>query len=235
MAPSGIEEILKLLSRKELSDEERAILQKKIKGILQKALRSIPNPSLKRQLARIYGEDFMEELTQEFLLKLYSTLSLFQSKDSLSETYLVKMARNMILFLLAKERVSLHSEHFSTLSPANPDREEEEIEYFDRISGIQFVNDYLKDFIIEGVWQALKNSLTEKEWEALCFYLYKIENREVAGISQREKNTLYKRWERLKPKLRNILALYLENTEDHYNYWQEIVEKIRSEFCKKSD
>lgn len=232
MLNQGCEEFLRLLNRDNLTPTELKFLQKKAKQILRKAIGQ--NPSIRQSLQKIFGEDYLEDLVQEFLFRLYRFSPYLKTKETLSEAYFVKIAKNVIYYYLAKERVTLSSEGVSTFGQANPESDEG-ILPIDRVVSISYVEDYLREFIVESVLHTIKSCLTDKELEALCFYLMESEGRDALVISPRRRNTIYKRWERLKPKLKNILSPYLENEEDPCSYWQEIVERIRSEVCSGID
>uniref|UniRef100_A0A832LW83 Sigma-70 family RNA polymerase sigma factor n=1 Tax=Caldimicrobium thiodismutans TaxID=1653476 RepID=A0A832LW83_9BACT len=231
MSTLKVKEFLQLLFEKPLEDEKKELINIKTKQILQKALKSFPNPLVYDSLTKLYGQDFMEDLTQEFLLKLYQNIPKLIEKKDLSEAYLVKSAKNLIYYLLAKGKTHVQKEGPIIEDPS--DEELDEIWNPAKEIRLSYVNDYLKSFIIEGIWLTLKRNLTPKDWEALCFYLKELSGSGTKGLSQREKNAYYKRWERLKPKLRNLLALYFEHDQEAYNYWGEIVERIKSEFCNK--
>lgn len=181
-----VEKLLKPLLKKDLSDEEKNFIDKRVRQILSEALKSIHNPIIFKALTRIYGQDFMEDLSQEFLLKLYHRVHFLQTKVLLTEAYLVKMAKNLIYYLLAKERILIISEEVPTLSSSDPESVEQVI-YFDHLVNISYVNDYLREFPLEGIIQALRNNLTEKEWMTLCYYLLEDEQRESLDLSKREK------------------------------------------------
>jgi len=181
-----VEKLLKPLLKKDLSDEEKNFIDKRVRQILSEALKSIHNPFIFKALTRIYGQDFMKDLSQEFLLKLYHRVHFLQTKVLLTEAYLVKMAKNLIYYLLAKERILIISEEVPTLSSSDPESVEQVI-YFDHLVNISYVNDYLRVFPLEGIIQALRNNLTEKEWMTLCYYLLEDEQRESLDLSKREK------------------------------------------------
>lgn len=181
-----VEKLLKPLLKKDLSDEEKNFIDKRVRQILSEALKSIHNLFIFKALTRIYGQDFMKDLSQEFLLKLYHRVHFLQTKVLLTEAYLVKMAKNLIYYLLAKERILIISEEVPTLSSSDPESVEQVI-YFDHLVNISYVNDYLRVFPLEGIIQALRNNLTEKEWMTLCYYLLEDEQRESLDLSKREK------------------------------------------------
>lgn len=181
-----VEKLLKPLLKKDLSDEEKNFIDKRVRQILSEALKSIHNPFIFKASTRIYGQDFMKDLSQEFLLKLYHRVHFLQTKVLLTEAYLVKMAKNLIYYLLAKERILIISEEVPTLSSSDPESVEQVI-YFDHLVNISYVNDYLRVFPLEGIIQALRNNLIEKEWMTLCYYLLEDEQRESLDLSKREK------------------------------------------------
>lgn len=232
MSSKSIKELLRILYSRDLKDEEEKLLKRKIKKIITRVIDQ--NPHLHQSLIKIYGEAYIEDLTQEFFYKLYNIAPHIISKQTLSEAYFVKMAKNLIFYLFAKERVALHSEEISIIGSSNPD-DEEQILHLDSVVSANYVNEYFRDFIVESVIHTLKEKLTEKEWETFCFYIMKEEQRENLSLSLKRKNVIYKRWERLKPKLQNLLIPYLEDEADFPSYWQEIVERIRSEICSKFD
>lgn len=219
-------EVIELLKKKDLKPEEYEFLKTKCKKILQKALKSFYDHKIKLYFQKIYGSDYLEELVQEFLARLINNLEKFDHMETISEKYFITMAKNLILYELSLNKSVVKEE--SLVREASSIEEEPKI--IEKKEELSYTVDYLENLIIDYFIETIKREFTLKELETICFYLQQIFCDKKIELPLKEKNRLYKRWERLKPKLQNFFSY---NLEDVSCYIEKIFEKIWSEICKE--
>jgi hypothetical protein len=145
----------------------------------------------------------------------------------ISEKYLLITALNIIYFHLSSGFKIVEKEvNLDDLSLTQEEDKEQEI----RVEGLLppvFVN-FLEDSALNHLVLSLKEKLTKKELETLCWYVNKAYKQNPKEVKVSD-NALYKRWERLKPKLKKILGEeVLEGTSADKLFYA-----IKSEICDK--
>jgi len=210
------------LSQKELESFLRT-LKKLIKLVFNQAF----TPQIEKLFVKYYGSDYLEDLSQEVIKRLLLYKETLLKHDSINELYVMRMISNVIYFHLSSEFKLIEKEkNLEELLTDDPE-EKEEINFLESISPV-FVN-YLSGLKIQDHVVRLEEELNEKEKETLCLYLEKLLE-ETNNSRKKVKNLHYKRWERLKPKLKELLAdLDLEDQQEISGFW----EKVLSEICKK--
>jgi len=148
--------------------------------------------------------------------------------ETISEKYFITMAKNLILYELSLNKSVVKEE--SLVREASSIEEEPKI--IEKKEELSYTVDYLENLIIDYFIETIKGEFTLKELETICFYLQQIFCDKKIELPLKEKNRLYKRWERLKPKLQNFFSY---NLEDVSCYIEKILEKIWSEICKEID
>ncbi len=222
--------LLKKLFEEQLNAEDFKKLSKKLKNILKKALNTFFDLKIKveKDFQKFYGDNYLDELTQEFILKLISSKDNLKKKRFIHENYLLFSARNLICYQINMIKESSEKEvKFSDLLSENDSEDEKDYLVEERIA--QYVEDYLETAKIQHIFNLIKENLSKKDLEVLCWYIYKNIYKENFSISAKE-STLYKRWERLKNKLKTIL-------EEDFSFEEipagKLFEQIKSEICEK--
>ena len=228
--------IIKLLSGK-LSYEEYNYLENFIKKILIETIKSLfaksNNYQIQKQLIRIYGDDYISCLVQEYILMLLSNKRHFLKLEYISEKYLKICAKNLIIYLLTKKETAICKQvcFHELINQKNDLLESEEEVRIEEIIASEVQMNYLDRLCLESLVDVLKKRLTDKEIETLCAYLEKILY-EKKGLEKSKRDVYYKRWERLKPKLQEIFQDYLQEL---LTSKEEGISLILSELCQKND
>lgn len=190
-----------------------------IEGKIKSFIRNfVISKKLEKGIKRILGDDYVEEIYSLFILKLLKNKDLLLSKKSISFSYLISIVKNVIFDFYRKRamnfEVSVQSLHYS-YEEGNLEEvifKQEPPEYYP-IEVYELFNKILKIF-------------DEKDKETLCYYLFKQFGEEFK-VKSLSKDALYKRWERLKKKLRENFG------EINLELWTAFVELYVSEVCKK--
>jgi DNA-directed RNA polymerase specialized sigma24 family protein len=223
--------ILKFL-RKEITQEEFIELQKLGLKFIKDFLKKEKNSTLERTLQKLYGSSYLEDLSQEFLLHLIKNRERLLSLNLLHKNYLITLTKNLLIKLLSKRESLKTKREFNfteILERLSYDDPEEQILIIESQS--PYVVDYLEDYYLEYAIITLREKLTPTELETLCLYLKKFWGEDIA-IPIRDRDKIYKRWERLKPKLRKIFG---EIDLVKENELKKFFQKIKSELCEQED
>ena len=189
--------------------------ESKIKGFIKNFVSS---KGLDETIRRIVGDDYVEEVYSVFTIKLFENKELILSKENVSFGYLTAMIKNAIMDIYRKRAMNYE---ISIQSLQNPDKE-------GNLEDVIITQEPPKYYPIEveELFNKILKLLDEKDKETLCYYISKQlgEEFEVKTLS---KDALYKRWERLKKKLRENLEEV--NTE----LWKAFIDLYMSEVCDK--
>lgn len=219
---------LKKLFKKHFSPEEFKEVSLRLKRIIKKAFNIYFSPQIEKNFQKYYGSNYLDDLTQEFILKLISNKNILEKKKFIHENYILSSARNLICYKLYIIKKSSEREiNFADLLPEDAPEDEENYIVEERIA--QYVVDYLEDLKLQHIFSIIKENLNRKDLETLCWYIYKDIYQEKFPIPVKV-NTLYKRWERLKIKLKKILGedLFFGKIPA-----EKLFERIKSEICEK--
>lgn len=226
--------IVKFLS-KELNKEEFNKLKRELQKILKAVLERLPVESsfykLEYYFTKYYGNDYLEVLTQEFLYQILANKKRFLSLNYVSKKYLEVCAKNLIFNLLSKEVSGITQElNYQDLifSESDPEDSQQEAR-IEEVIGPKVLINYLDKLSLETFVTVVRKELSKEELETLCLYLEGIFS-EKRALEKREKNLYYKRWERLKPKLRKLFENYFE---EFNGASREVFFILMSELCKK--
>ena len=189
--------------------------ENKIKGAI---VSFISREGLEQSIKRILGDNYLEDIYSTFILKLLSNKELILSKPKVSFSYLTSIIKNTVMDLYRKKSFA-YEVSVQSLQDTEDEGNLEEVIF--RIEA--------SDYTPLEVYELLKkviNILDDKDKETLCYYISKEvgEDFEVKSLS---KDALYKRWERLKKKLREILEGINEEL------WKSFVDLYVSEVCRK--
>lgn len=225
--------IIKLLSGN-LSHEEFKSLYNFIKNILTDTLENFSAKShyqLKNHLIKIYGNDYISVLIQEYFLMLLNNKRRFLELEYISNKYLKICAKNLINYLLSKKKTAISQqinfdEFMKHKNICIDSQDEVRIEEVVASEGEMY---YLDKLSLKSLVDILKKNLTDKEIETFCAYLEKIFYGK-RGIEKNKRDTYYKRWERLKPKLQKIFKDFLPELTA---LKKEGFSLIMSELCKR--
>lgn len=220
-------QIIEKLLNNQISSKEYQIFLKDLKRIFKQALKVYFTSNIEKLFHKYFGPDYLEVLASEFIFKIVSKKESFLNLSFINEKYLLTTAINIIYLYLSSEFKLVEKEvNLNDLSLTQEEDKEQEI----RVEGLLppvFVN-FLEDSALNHLVLSLKEKLTKKELETLCWYVnkaYKQNPKEVKASA----DTLYKRWERLKPKLKKIVGEeVLEGTSA-----DKIFYAIKSEICDK--
>ncbi|NPA39567.1 MAG: sigma-70 family RNA polymerase sigma factor [Thermodesulfobacteria bacterium] len=196
----------------------------KVKRLIKKTFKNHFTPEIEKLFQKYYGDTYIEDIFQEFLIRLIQTKDLILNLDFVHEKYLVKIIENLIYrqlssnFKFYNKKVSL--ENFPYV--------EEDVVATDAFPSYTY--DYTKRLKIVHWTNVLSKRLKKPEQEVLCCYLYKsFLNKEFP--TEFSSSAVYKRWERLKKKLKNVLGRELkdEGLEELKDFFEFYV----SEVCEK--
>jgi len=215
------------LLQNQLSQKEWESFSKTLKKLIKKVFNQAFTPQIEKLFVKYYGSDYLDDLSQEVIKRLLLYRETLLQHDSLNELYLIRMISNVIYFHLSSEFKLVEKERNLEEFVTNDPEEGEEINFLESISPV-FVN-FLSELKIQDLLVRLEEGLNEKEKETLCLYLEKLLE-ETKDSKKKIKNLHYKRWERLKPKLRELLADFdLDDPQEVSGFW----ERVLSEICKK--
>ncbi|MDW8095025.1 MAG: hypothetical protein RMI63_08415 [Caldimicrobium sp.] len=227
MSNVNYKELLIKLFSKSLSKEEYQSLERLLHGIIRKSLRYFKSSDLEPKLKKLYTSDYLKELTKDLLIRLFEKKDVLLKCREIKESYLLSMAKNLLLFKLTAEETIIKSIRLEEMKPLW-DKEGRE-DPLEKALNLSYQVDFLEEILIENCFQNLKKQLTTKELETLCWYLKKVfKSREEVNF--KKKMVHYKRWERLKPKLKKI---FLRDLEDFSEKYPLIFDRILSEICSK--
>ncbi|WP_461829005.1 sigma-70 family RNA polymerase sigma factor [Aquifex sp.] len=189
--------------------------ENKIKGAI---VSFVSREGLEQSIRRILGDNYLEDIYSTFVLKLLSNKELILSKPKVNFSYLTSMIKNTVMDLYRKKSFA-----YEVSVQSLQDTEEE-----GKLEEVIFRAE-TPDFTPLEVYELLRkviNLLDDKDKETLCYYIAKElgEDFEVKSLSR---DALYKRWERLKKKLREILE------EVNEELWKSFVDLYMSEVCRK--
>jgi len=219
-------QIEKLLQN-QLSQKEWESFLKTLQKLIKRVFNQAFTPQIEKLFIKYYGSDYLDDLSQEVIKRLLLYKETLLKLDFLNELYLMRTISNVIYLHLSSEFKLIEKEKNLEELATNDPEEGEEINFLESFSPV-FVN-YLCELKIQDLLVRLDEALNEKEKETLCLYLLKLYEK-AKGFSKKEMNLHYKRWERLKPKLKELLAdLDLEDQQEVSEFW----ERVLSEICKK--
>jgi hypothetical protein len=212
--------------KKQITPEEYEKILKEIKRSIKKTFKNFFEPQIEAHFKKFYGEDYLQVLAHELFLKFLASKEYFENLEYVNEKYISSCIKNIIYqHLTSKFKIVEKEINFDDIK-LEEDPEEEKINLEENLP--HYVVDYLETYRIYHIIEIFKEKLTQKEIETLCWYIYKhIYQKEI--VVETNKNTLYKRWERLKPKLRDIL---LENLDEEIPS-SRLFDLIMSEICEK--
>jgi len=220
--------IFPLLKKDKLPNSDFEEFKKSIKQLIRKVFCAAFSPQIEEMFKKAYGNGYLDDLFQEFLLRLFQTKDIILNLKFINEKYLFTIIQNIIYYHLSSGfRLIGKAKSFEELNPYS--EEEENIKTEERIASQAY--DYLKNLKIKHWFNELKNKLNEKDEETFCYYLFKWLLKKEMELKKINKNALYKRWERLKIKLQNILGAQLE--EEDLEEIKELFEVYMSEVCQK--
>ena len=220
-------QIIEKLFNNQISSKEYQTFLHVLKRIFKQALKVHFTTNIEKLFHKYFGPDYLEVLASELIFKIVSKKESFLNLSFINEKYLLTTAINIIYLYLSSEFKLVEKEvNLDDLSLTQEEDKEQEIKVEGLLSPI-FVN-FLEDSALNHLVLSLKEKLTKKELETLCWYLdkaYKQNPKELKASAE----ALYKRWERLKPKLRKILGEeVLEGTSADKLFYA-----IKSEICDK--
>jgi len=220
-------QIIEKLLNNQISSKEYQTFLNVLKRVFKQAFKVHFTTNIEKLFHKYYGPDYLEVLASEVVFKIVSKKESFLNLSFVHEKYLLSIAISIIYFHLSSEFKLVEKEvNLDDLSLTQEEDKEQEIRVEGLLSPI-FVN-YLEDSALSHLVLTLKKKLTKKELETLCWYVNKVykQNPKEVKVSA---NTLYKRWERLKPKLKKILGEeVLEGTSADKLFYA-----IKSEICDK--
>jgi hypothetical protein len=220
-------QIIEKLFNNQISSKEYQTFLHVLKRIFKQALKVHFTTNIEKLFHKYFGPDYLEVLASELIFKIVSKKESFLNLSFINEKYLLTTAINIIYLYLSSEFKLVEKEvNLEDLSLTQEEDKEKEI----RVEGLLppvFVN-FLEDSALNHLVLSLKEKLTKKELETLCWYVnkaYKQNPKEVKASA----DALYKRWERLKPKLKKIVGEeVLEGTSADKLFYA-----IKSEICEK--
>ncbi|MCS7308317.1 MAG: hypothetical protein NZ526_07200 [Aquificaceae bacterium] len=194
---------------------------KKEEEYIRRLLKNLIKPNMEIALRKTINDDYQEELLHELRYRILLKKDYLESLEFVSLKYLKTIIKNLLVDTIQGERLNLVSLQEKIF-------EEEEAR---SITYEEIIKDYREAFAqLEGniLFEELTSKLKEEDIPVLCYYFNKSlygEEIEIKGISR---DTLYKRWERLrKGMLREVLT---KVTPEEF---RNAVENFLSEICQK--
>ncbi len=207
--------LIKLSEGKETAQEREFV-----KNTIAKFVRQTGREKI---LKARWGDDYVEELFLELRLRVIHRRSILEEKTFISWFYLLSVVRSCVEEFYHKLR-SFQEIPYELLNPKTEEdrRSIEEKKIFayeekveEKTEGQEF-------------YEIMLDLLGEKDYPVLCYYICKEvqkDCRKPKGISEAN---LYKRWERLKRKLRDHLPYEPSNEAIKY-----FTNRFLSEICHK--
>lgn len=219
---------LKKFLNNQLSPEETQKLLSDLKKFIKKVFKTSFSSQIENLFIKFYGEKYLEVLVHELLLNFLSKRNYLMRLEFINEKYISSSAKNLICYLLSSDfKVMAKEVNFEDLKILkNLDNEEESIKFEETLP--KYVVDYFETLKTNHVIEVLKEKLTSRELKVLCWYIYKQIYQKELELNM-SKAAIYKTWERLKPKLKQILAEEFDGEISS----SKIFELIKSEICEK--
>jgi len=171
-----------------------------------------------------WGDDYVEELLSKLSVKVISQKDLIKEKTFVSWKYFLSIIRSCVIEFYQELR-SL--QEFPYEEARNPKTEENNRSVEE--TGIFAYEEKVEEKIeAEEFYEYMLNFLEEKDYPILCYYLCKEFQKDCKKPEGLSEANLYKRWERLKKKLRDRLTY--EPSAEAMKYF---IDKFLSEICKK--
>ena len=220
-------QIIEKLLNNQISSKEYQTFLNVLKRIFKQALKVHFTSNIEKLFHKYFGPDYLEVLASELIFKIVSKKESFLNLSFINEKYLLTTAIHIIYFYLSSEFKLLEKEvNFNDLSLTQEEDKDLEIRVESLLPPV-FVN-FLEDSALNHLVLSLKEKLTKKELETLCWYVNKTYKQNPKELKVRA-NAFYKRWERLKPKLKKIVGEeVLEGTSADKLFYA-----IKSEICDK--
>ncbi|HAA83656.1 MULTISPECIES: hypothetical protein [Thermodesulfobacterium] len=218
---------LKLLENK-LSRQEFISLSTNIQRILKKTFKTYFDHKTESLFKKYYGSDYLQVLTQEIFLRFLDKKEMIKNLEVIHEKYIFTTAKNLIYYHLTSEFSSVKKEiNLEDMKLQNETDLKDKYKVEERLP--QYVLDYLENIKAIQIVNVIKKTLSKKELETLCCYIYKhIYQKEVPTNTKKEVH--YKRWERIKNKLKNVFEEPFQVEEIPA---VKVFEMIKSEICEK--
>ena len=171
-----------------------------------------------------WGDDYVEELLSKLSVKVISQKDLIKEKSFVSWKYFLSIIKSCVIEFHQELR-SL--QEFPYEEAKNPKTEENNRSVEE--TGIFAYEEKVEEKIeAEEFYEYMLNFLEEKDYPILCYYLCKEFQKDCKKPEGLSEANLYKRWERLKKKLRDRLTY--EPSAEAMKYF---IDKFLSEICKK--
>jgi len=171
-----------------------------------------------------WGDDYVEELLSKLSVKVISQKDLIKEKTFVSWKYFLSIIKSCVIEFYQELR-SL--QEFPYEEAKNPKTEENNRSVEE--TGIFAYEEKVEEKIeAEEFYEYMLNFLEEKDYPILCYYLCKEFQKDCKKPEGLSETNLYKRWERLKKKLRDRLTY--EPSAEAMKYF---IDKFLSEICKK--
>jgi len=220
-------ELLNKLLTNKLGEKDFLTLKTNFKNLFKKALKNYFSADVERLFRKHYGSDYLDVLSQELFLRILTQRETLMSLEFIHENYLLAMAQNIVHFHLASELKMLKAEvNFNDLLPNDDPEQQEELKLEETLSKV-FI-DYLEDIEVKNLVDTIAKTFSKKDLETLCWYISKSVFQTNFTVDVK-RDLLYKRWERLKPKLSQILPRDLL----HEQKSRKFCEAVMSEICQK--
>ncbi len=209
------------MKEKILALAEGRVTGKDIQFFKRQILKVAESLNLTVVLRRKFQDDFVDDIFADMTMKVILFKEELEKKEKITLSYVRKIIRSCIADLLDG------SGKIITISVENLSREDGE----GKTTGFEdlFGNEEDKDLRLqaEDIFESVVNNISDKDTDVLCYELYKRLYGKEIKLSM-NKTTLYKRWERLKEKLRKWIPY--EPTPEEF---REFAEKFLSEICDK--
>ena len=197
--------------------------------LIKKVFRKVFGRDVEKSFKKYYGDDYLEDIFGELLLRLTQKRNNILNLDFINEAYLFMIIQNIIYRHL--------SSNFKLIKKQKPivevfsKKEENSVnEVSAEIPSTYFV-DYLKNLRYSELYEDFFKRLKEKDKEVLCYYLGKYFLNKELIIENLSQSALYKRWERLKKKLYDYYIPLAD--KDLFEDLKIIFEKFLSDYCLK--
>ena len=219
--------IFPLLRGESLSSKDYEVFKKEVKSLIKATFSYAFTFDVEALFKKAYGDDYLEDLFQDFLLRLFQNKEIILKLKFINKKYLVSVIQNIIYYHLSSDFKPIKRQK-SFEEIVNWEDEEEKVKAEEQLPAT--VHDHLKKLRLNHWFNELQKRLSEIDKEVFCYYLFKHLLKKEMELKTLSKTNLYKRWERLKTKLKNILGTALEEGVEEL---KELFDVFLVKICKK--
>jgi hypothetical protein len=187
--------------------------EEKFKGYIKSVISS---RELESTIRSFIGDDYLKEIYSCFVEKIFLSKETLLSKPYISPSYMYSFIRNVVMDLLRRKYMGVE------ISVGSLGREEGDLEevFFKTLPPEHHTLE-ARAVLIE-----ILDITDDKDREVLCYYFCKELGIEFE-VRSMSKQAVYKRWERLRKRIRKHVGGV------NANLWKEVMDLFVSEVCSE--